>query len=368
MTGKRLGVGIIGVQPGRSWAARAHVPALQASSDYEIVGLANSSAASAEIAAAALGIPKAFPDVHALVTAPEVDVVAVTVRVPRHLDLVSAALAAGKHVYCEWPLGNGLAEGEQLARLAREQGVLGVIGTQAIFSPAVEHLRNLILDGYVGRVLSTALLGRGGAWGGSITDKNTQGYLLDVANGATMLTIPLGHTLAALQHVLGPVRQVAATTAVRRPFAIVSGTDEEIPMSAPDQVLVSGLVSDGIPMSLHYSGGAPRDGEGFYWEISGTQGELRVTGALGHSQMISLTLHGARGGDKVYRPIAVPDALCDGWPVDPVPGNVARVYARLAADVREGTRTAPSFDDGVALHRVIAAIEQAAASGMRVEI
>ena len=50
---------------------------------------------------------------------------------------------------------------------------------------------------------------------------------------------------------------------------------------------------------------------------------------------------------------------------DVVPGNVARLYARMARDLRDGTRTAPSFEDAVALHRVIVAIEKAAESGSR---
>jgi len=48
------------------------------------------------------------------------------------------------------------------------------------------------------------------------------------------------------------------------------------------------------------------------------------------------------------------------WPEDVEPGNVARLYARMARDLRDGTRTAPSFEDGVAMHRIIAAIEKAA--------
>jgi len=53
---------------------------------------------------------------------------------------------------------------------------------------------------------------------------------------------------------------------------------------------------------------------------------------------------------------------------DRVPGNVARIYRRLAVDRRQGTRTAPSFDDAVALHRVLAAIEHAAHEGRRVVV
>ena len=172
MTGQRFKVGIVGLQPGRSWAARAHVPALRALSEtFEIVGVANTSLASAEKAAAATGLPRAFADVAELIAAPEVDIVTVTVKVPPHLEIVKAAIEAGKHVYCEWPLGNGLAEAEELAALARTEGVLGVVGTQARVAPEIEYLRQLIADGFVGEVLSTTLVARGGGWGGSIAEK-----------------------------------------------------------------------------------------------------------------------------------------------------------------------------------------------------
>lgn len=49
-----------------------------------------------------------------------------------------------------------------------------------------------------------------------------------------------------------------------------------------------------------------------------------------------------------------------------IPGNVARMYARMTNDLQKGTRTAPDFDDAVELHRLIAAIEEAAAQGTRV--
>src|SRR5271170_6137662 len=199
MTKQRVRVGIVGLQPGRSWAARAHIPALHALSDsYEIVGVANTSLASAQKAAAETGLPRAFANVAELIAAPEVDIVVVTVKVPHHLEIVKAALEAGKHVYCEWPLGNGLAEAEELAALARARGVLGVVGTQARAAPGIEYVKQLIADGFVGEVLSTTLMGRGIHWGGfidTVAEKNTNGYVLDRANGATVLTIALGHTL-----------------------------------------------------------------------------------------------------------------------------------------------------------------------------
>jgi predicted dehydrogenase len=366
MTGKRFGVGIVGVQPGRSWAARAHIPALHALSEtFEIVGCANTSLASAEKAVAATGLKRAFADVAELVAAPEVDIVTVAVKVPPHLEIVKAAIGAGKHVYCEWPLGNGLAEAEEMAALARAKGVLGVVGTQARVAPEIEYLRRLIADGFVGEVLSTTLVARGGALqgGGSIPDKKIWAYLLDRANGATMLTIPVGHTLAALKEVLGEVAEISAVLATLRTTALAVDTGETLPVSAPDQVLVSGVLASGAPLSIHYRGGAARDGDGLFWEINGTEGDIRVSGPSGHTQMVQLSLKGARGEEKAFRPLEVPASYRSGWPEDVVPGNVARLYARMARDLSEGTRSAPSFEDAVAVHRVIAAIERAAESG-----
>ena len=363
LTRKRFGVGIVGLQPGRSWATRSHVPALRAlSNSYRIIGVANTSKASAEEAAAALGLHRAFSDVADLIASPDVDVVTVTVKVPHHLEIVKAAIEAGKHVYCEWPLGNGLAEAEEMAALARAKGILGVVGTQAPLAAEVEYLKQLIADGFVGEVLSTTLVGWGGQLQGSgfIPDKKIYGYLLDRTNGATLLTIPVGHTLAALRHVFGEVAEVSSVLAIRRPKALAVDTGETLPVTAPDQVLISGTFVTGVPVSIHYRGGAARNPEGLFWEINGTEGDIRVSGPSGHTQMVQLSLEGTRGSEKTLRPLEVPVSFRSGWPEDVEAGNVARLYARMAHDLREGTHLAPHFEDAVALHRVIAAIERSA--------
>jgi predicted dehydrogenase len=366
MTAQRFKVGIIGLQSGRSWAARAHIPALRALPEsFEIVGVANTSLASAQKAAAEMDLPKAFAGVAELVAAPEVDIVIVTVKVPHHLAIVKAAIEAGKHVYCEWPLGNGLAEAETLAALARAKGVLGVIGTQARGAPEIEYLKQLISDGFVGEVLSTTLIARGGGWSGVIPQKRDNDYLLDKANGATMLTIPVGHTLAALRDVLGEVAEVSSVLATRRTSALVADTGEKLPVSAPDQVLVSGVLVSGAPVAIHYRGGMSREGDGLLWEINGTEGDIRVTGPFGHAQLVPLVLKGARGDEKTFQPLEVPASYRFGFPENAMPGNVARNYAKMAQDLSEGTHTAPSFDDAVAIHRIIAAIEKSAEDGQR---
>src|SRR5438132_2110712 len=150
---KRIRVGIIGANPDRGWAAQAHIPALKSlPADFEITALSTTRRESADAAGRLFGVPAAFDNHQELVNSSSVDVVAVTVKVPHHLELATAALEAGKAVYCEWPLGNGLKEAETLAALAKKKGVLAVAGLQARSAPAVAYVRDLIKQGYVGEV------------------------------------------------------------------------------------------------------------------------------------------------------------------------------------------------------------------------
>ncbi|MEV4777600.1 Gfo/Idh/MocA family protein [Burkholderia sp. LMU1-1-1.1] len=359
MTDKPIRVGFIGLNPGRHWAATAHIPALKALADEFIVaGVANTSLASARSAADAFGLAHAFDNAQALVNSPEIDLVVVTVKVPHHRELVTAALNAGKHVYCEWPLGNGLAEARELADLAEGKGVVAAIGTQMRVAPEVEYLRQLIADGYVGEVLSTTLVGSGGPWGGE-TDA-AHAYLYEKSNGATLLTIPLGHTLEGMREVLGSFGELSARMINRRTTVHVTDTGETIPKTSHDQILVHGALQGGAAFSIHYRGGMSR-GTNLLWEINGTKGDIQVTGESGHGQIVQLSIRGANGDTKELARLTPPASAYNGWPDNSVARNVARVYALIARDIRSGTRSAPSFRDAVRLHETVDAIERSAA-------
>src|SRR2546426_10727991 len=153
---RRIRVGIIGANPDRGWAAEAHIPALRSlRDDFEITALSTSRRESADAAGTRFGVPLAFDNHHDLVNSADVDVVAITVKVPHHFELASAALGAGKAVYCEWPLGNGLQEAEKLAALAKQQRALAVAGLQARAAPAGGSVRDLVRRRYVWAGLST---------------------------------------------------------------------------------------------------------------------------------------------------------------------------------------------------------------------
>src|SRR5437660_8428644 len=213
-----LVVGIVGVNPVRGWAAEAHIPALRALPNYEIRALSTHSEESASAAGEAFGVGAVFSDHEQLVTQPDIDVVAVTVKAPQHRELVSAALAAGKAVYCEWPLGRDLDEARAMAALAADQGVRTVVGLQGRQAPAIQFVQELLGDGYVGEVLSTTMVGLS-IPGNVVVQANA--YMLDEAAGANLLTIPFGHSLDILNHVLGEFVDVSAVSGLRRPLITI---------------------------------------------------------------------------------------------------------------------------------------------------
>jgi len=343
---KRIRVGIIGANPDRGWAAQAHIPALQSlPDDFEITALSTSRRESAEAASTRFGVPLAFDNTQDLVNSADVDVVAITVKVPHHFELATAALRAGKAVYCEWPLGNGLREAELQARAA----------------PAVGYVRDLVRQGYVGDVLSTTLIGSGMGWGPTVEPYNV--YMNDKKNGATLLAIALGHAADALCYCLGEVHELSATMTMRRQSFTIAGTGETRPMNADDQVCVAGLLEGGAALSIHYRGGRSR-GTNLLWEINGTEGDLQVTADGGQAQIFELTVRGGKGAQPSLEVLPVPPQ----YRFSPLHGpatNVAQAYARFARDYRDGTHLCPTFDDAVTRHRMLDAIEKAAATGQR---
>lgn len=330
---------------------------------YEVVAVANSNAESSDTVAAALGIPLAFPSGSDLARDSRVDLVAVTVRVPHHRELVDAALDAGKMVYCEWPLGLDLADAEAMANRARELGLRTAVGLQARSSPTIRYLRDLINDGYIGEPLSTTLVGSAAIIGG--TEPESGIYLNDRANGANGFTIAFGHTVDALCWVLGEFHEVSATLATRRRSYTVIETQEVRSRNVDDQIAVSGVLRNGVVVSAHYRGGLSR-GTNLLWEINGTDGDLRITGPRGHVQLAELTLCGGRGTDTDLTVMEIP-ARYRTVPAE-IKGpavTVGEAYARFA-EGRAAPDQIPDFDDAVQRHRLLDAIERAATTGHRV--
>lgn len=360
-----IGVGIIGASPERGWASDAHIPALAVLPDFKFSALSTSRQASADEASRTFGVPLAFGHQAPLLARSEVDLVVIAVKVPHHFELVRDTIAAGKAVYCEWPLGNGLREAEVLAQFAQERGVYAAVGLQARCSPVVSYVKHLIADGYVGEVLSSTIVADAVNWGADVL--GCYRYLLDSRNGASMLTIPFGHTMDAFCWTLGEFAELSATFATRRPRVRQVETGEMLNCDVPDQIAVTGTLRSGALASVHFRGGLSR-GTHFQWEINGTDGDLVVRADGGHIQMLPLSLQGARGSETQLADLQVPasfNPIGDRLADNSFASSVARAYTHLASDLTSGRRSLPGFADAVLRHRMLDAIEASARTGTR---
>jgi predicted dehydrogenase len=133
-------VGIIGLSTATdlaltgSWGVFAHLRSLQALPGlYEIVAIANSSIESAQRSIEAHNLPtstKAYGNSKDIAADPDVDLVVVSVTVPRHYAIVMPILEQKKSVFVEWPLGATVKEAEEMARLAFVNGIKNMVALQ----------------------------------------------------------------------------------------------------------------------------------------------------------------------------------------------------------------------------------------------
>src|ERR1700694_3117837 len=151
-TSRKIRVGIVGASANRGFASIAHIPALRALPHFEIAAVCTTRQESAVMAARHYGVPLAFADPEKLARHPNVDLVTVSVKVPDHYRPVLAAIEAGKHVYCEWPLGRDTDEAIRLHDAAERAGVRHAVGLQSQMSPAINYVKDLVAEGYVGQV------------------------------------------------------------------------------------------------------------------------------------------------------------------------------------------------------------------------
>ena len=361
----KIRLGFVGANVRSTWSSQSHFPALLASPDVELTAVCTTKSESAEEARQAFGAKLAFHDFRAMVVSPEIDAVAVGVRVPSHYEATKAAIESGKHVYTEWPLGRTTAEAEELATLARAKGVQTAVGLQSRVSPALLYIKEQIESGYVGEVLSCHVTTMRQA---ALERPSSGNWQRDASMGANTLTIATGHVIDALRFVVGNFTRVAClvTTQVKQWYE--TDTQQLVEVTSPDNVRVSGQLESGASASVHVAA-VPWAGSGFRMEIYGREGTLVTTGSVSSQRGEMLRVQGARGSHEL-RDLAIPERFVyvpAGFPPGD-PFNVGQMYALFAEAIRTGQSRLPTFDIAVDLHRFIDTIKQASATGRELPV
>ena len=365
MAEDKIRVGLIGANANYGWSRRAHLPALLALPEYELTAVCTAHRETAEESAKHYGARMAFHDYREMVKHPDIELVAVSVRAPLHHQIVMAALEAGKHVFCEWPLGANLAEAEEMAGLARSKGVRHMVGLQARGDPVLLRLQELLKEGYVGDVLAcnmTMFLG------GILERESGRAWMADDTKGGHTLSIATGHSIDAICFCVAEFREVSSRVTTQVTEWRISDTGEKVHVTSPDNVLVSGELANGAVASVHVAT-VPWHGTGWRMEVYGSEGTLVISSEQ-MVQYAQISLQGGRGKDSALEDILVPDRLT--WVPGEVPKgapfNVAQLYRRLAHAIQGDGSADPDFDLAVKRHRLLDSIRQSSVQGKKVVV
>ncbi|MBE7211720.1 MAG: Gfo/Idh/MocA family oxidoreductase [Gluconacetobacter diazotrophicus] len=349
-----LRVGVIGMNPNGGWARDSHVPALSALPGLELAAVAGRNQDAADAAARAFGVAKAYGSVEALCRDPDIDVITVAATLPSHRELLRPVLEAGRHVYCEYPLGLDAAESASLADAARKAGGHAAIGLQARQNPAVRRARELLDAGAVGRVLTARILSTTAGFGPAVDPAFA--YTEEPENGVTVVSIQAAHTIDLAVALLGGLAGFDALAGTQYPEVRI-GDGPPRQRRTHDHLLLQCRLSTGGTLAVEVVGGRPAPTP-FRFEITGEDGTLLLQGGAPRGFQSGRLRLSVNGADQ-----AVDEERLSGLP-DPAL-NVAATYAALCRDIERGETTTPGFDHAVRLARLIEDAVAASRTGRR---
>lgn len=226
-----------------------------------------------EAAARAFGFARWTTDWQALVADPAVDVVAITTPNFLHQKMAMAAIAAGKHVYCEKPLALDLAGARAMTAAAAAAGVRTLVGYNYLHNPATRLAREIILSGEIGEVVHF----RGNHFEDYMADPMAPyGWRCRKATAGAGAIADLGsHVISLARHLVGEIAEVSGalqTVITERPLPGEPG--RTAPVEVDDQAQALVRFADGAAGTLEASWIASGRKMALAYEITGSKGAL----------------------------------------------------------------------------------------------
>jgi predicted dehydrogenase len=358
---RKIKAGIIGIG---NWGRYGHVPSLQLMPSYEIAAVSSRRKEAAGQMAQDFGAAHAFTDPDELIRHPDVDLVIVLPPAPQHAQYVRAAIAAGKDVYCEWPLTTTLEDTEDLLRRAQAAGVRHAVGLQRRMGPSVRYVRDLLARGYVGQIRSVRMhVSMNYFQGRRSTDL---AWTIPPENFSHILSIYGGHFMDMLFHVVGAPETVSAVVTPQFENITLIETGETFPNQTPDQVLAMGTLARGGVFTIQIEGGK-RNNSGLQIDITGMEGDLKISNPLSFTNRDDNKVEGSQGNGEELKVLPVPASyrVLPESKLDASVLDLAYLYAAFEKGHLEPAYRAPDFADAVKLHKLIDVISKASDTGTR---
>jgi predicted dehydrogenase len=294
------GIGVIGM----GWMGHVHARAYRQVPDRfpetglrpRLVVCADDVRARAEDGRSRAGFERSTTDWREVLADPDVQVISVTTPNHLHLEIVQAAAKAGKHVFCEKPVGSSPRETALIAQAALEAGILSWVGFNYRWAPLVQFSKKLIADGTLGRVThyrGRFLVDYGSDPNGVLSWR----FQRELAGSGTLGDL-MSHVVDSALMLAGPIRRVVGnrrTLIAERPLtAAGQGTHFSTGSLGPkgpvtNEDYVGALVefTEGAVGTFEVCRVAKGHGCEMAWEVDGTLGSLKWN----YEWMNELTIH-----------------------------------------------------------------------------
>jgi predicted dehydrogenase len=317
--------------------------------------IATTSATGAAEKARAFGFNRSSGDWRDVIADPHVDAIIIASPQRTHRNIALAAFAAGKAVFCEKPLGASVDDASAMTAAAARSGVANMTGFNYIRTPASQLARQIIAGGEIGDIVY-------------VRAEHTEDFLADAGEPADWRTRDVAtgamgdlspHIINAVLRLVGPIETVVADIATVH--AMRTGPNGREPVANDDQAHFLCRFTSGAMGSILVSRIATGRKMGYVYEITGTAGAIRFD----QEDQNALWLYdgragpGRRGFTKIMAGPEHPDyeAFCQGAGHGTGYNDQIIIEARdFLKAIETGEAVFPTFEDGLAVSRVIAAV------------
>ena len=365
-----IGIGIIGggyMGKAHSVAMSAVGAVFQTTLRPRLEMICATTAESAERYRAAYGFARATADWRALVADPNVEAVVIASPQTTHRAIAGPALARGKPVFCEKPLGASLADAQAMVAAAEASGVPNMVGFNYVRTPATQFARKLLAEGAIGRV----------TW---FRGEHTEDFLADPALPATWRTRGVAngvmgdlspHMINCALALMGPVERLSAM--VETVHMTRAGPDGPEAVTNDDHAQIMCRFAGGAMGHLYFSRAATGRKMGYAYEIHGTKGAIRFD----QEDQNALWLYRAEGpeAERGFRKILMGPDHPDYLPFCQGPGHGTGYQDQIIIEAKDfltaiesGQPVWPTFRDGLAVWEVVDAALRSAPDGRWVTV
>jgi predicted dehydrogenase len=371
-----IGYGFMGAAHSVGWRQAPRMFDLPAGVEMAVVVGRNAEAVAD--AAARWGWQESATDWREVIARDDIDLVDIVTPGDSHAEIAIAALEAGKHVLCEKPLANTVEEAQAMADAAAraaERGIRSMVGFTYRRVPAVTFLRDLIAQGAVGRIAQVRAAYRQDwlvdpdmplAW--RLQKEHAgSGALGDI--GAHIIDMTQFVTGLSVDAVSGVVDTIVKERPLQGSGTGLSGTVAEGygEVTVDDLAIFTGRLSTGALVSFEATRFATGRKNDLSIEVSGDKGALRFD--LEDLNTLWFYDRTAPEATQGFTRILVTEAqhpyVSAWWPAGHMLGyehGFSHQAVDIVTAIVEGTDPHPSFDEGLSVQRVLAAVEESSAN------